>query len=201
MNIEDDFTLIRQCLDGNTNSFEIIVKKYQLKIINLSYKYTKNYADAEEVAQQSFLRAFNSLDKFRFESQFSTWMHRITVNCALNYINSKEKMKEKETISIDSGHSSKREDFRNMEVQVPADVNAENPYNHYNMEELAGHTEKVYNSLPEELKLVIKLREIEGMSYDEISLKTGMPIGTVRSRLHRAREILIHSLKDYLPDE
>ena len=201
MNIEDDFTLIKQCLDGNTNSFEIIVKKYQLKIINLSYKYTKNYADAEEVAQQSFLRAFNSLDKFRFESQFSTWMHRITVNCALNYINSKEKMKEKETISIDSGHSSKQEDFGNMEVQLPVDVNTENPYNHYNMEELAGHTEKVYNSLPEELKLVIKLREIEGMSYDEISLKTGMPIGTVRSRLHRAREILIDSLKDYLPDE
>lgn len=199
MDIKDDFTLIRQCLDGDTSSFEFIVKKYQLKTINLSYKYTKNYADAEEVAQQSFLRAFNSLDKFRFESQFSTWMHRITVNCALNFINSKEKMKEKETISIDSGHTSKQGDMA-IKSQIPAGMEIETPYNHYNMGKLAGHTEKVYNSLPKDLKLVVKLREIEDLSYEEISEKTGMPIGTVRSRLHRAREMMIKALKDYLDE-
>ena len=199
MDIKDDFTLIKECLDGNTASFEIIVKKYQLKIISLSYKYTKNHADAEEVAQQSFLRAFNSLDKFRFESQFSTWMHRITVNCALNFINSKEKVKEKETISIDSGQINKQEDS-GKDPQISAGMDAETPYNHYNMGKLAEHTEKVYNSLPNDLKLVVKLREIEDMSYEEISAKTDMPIGTVRSRLHRAREIMINALKEHLDE-
>ena len=72
MENEDDFILIQKCLDGDISSFEVIVKKYQLKIINLCNRYTKNYADAEEVAQQSFLRAFNSLDRFRFESKFYT---------------------------------------------------------------------------------------------------------------------------------
>ena len=191
MDIEDDFTLIRRCLDDDINSFEIIVKKYQLKTINLCYRYTKNYADAEEVAQQSFLRAFNSLGSFRFESKFSTWMHRIAVNCSLNYINSKEKIKEYATISENSGQSY---------IDKGA-VERETPYDNYNMLELAEHTEKVYNSLPSELKLMVKLRDVEDMSYDNISSKTGIPINTVRSRLHRARELMMNSLKKFMKDE
>ena len=191
MENEDDFILIQKCLDGDISSFEVIVKKYQLKIINLCNRYTKNYADAEEVAQQSFLRAFNSLDRFRFESKFYTWMHRIAVNCSLNYINSKEKRKEYETITENSGHSYK-------EIGT---VDTETPYNNYNMLKLAAETENIYNLLPEELKLVIKLRYIEDLSYEEISSKTGIPIGTVRSRLHRGRELMMNSLKKFMKDE
>ncbi len=191
MEDQDDFSIIRKCLDGDIDIFEVIVKKYQSKIINLCYKYTKNYADAEEAAQQSFLRAFNSLDKFRFESKFYTWMHRIAINCSLNYINSKEKRKENETISDNLGLS-------NKEIRA---VDTETPYNNYNMVELAKHTENVYNSLPEELKLMIKLRDIEDLSYEEISLKTRIPIGTVRSRIHRGRELMMNSLEKFIKDE
>ena len=191
MENEDDFILIQKCLDGDISSFEVIVKKYQLKIINLCNRYTKNYADAEEVAQQSFLRAFNSLNRFRFESKFYTWMHRIAVNCSLNYINSKEKRKEYETITENSGQSYK-------EIGT---VDTETPYNNYNMLKLAAETENIYNLLPEELKLVIKLRDIEDLSYELISSKTGIPIGTVRSRLHRGRELMMNALKKFMKDE
>ncbi len=181
----DDQSIIRQCQDGDVDAFELIVKKYQIRIINLCFKYTKNHADAEDVAQEAFIKAFNGLSNFRFESKFYSWLHRIAINCSLNHINSKEKTKERETISENSG----------LIDNVP-EYNFENiPDNYYNMQNLANETEKAYNNLPEELRQLVKLREIEDLSYEQISKTTELPIGTVRSRLHRAREILISEMK------
>ena len=81
----------KSVIDGKTRDFELLVKKYQLRIISLCQKYTKNYHDAEEVSQEAFVKAINSLSNFRFESKFYSWLHRIAINCSLNYINSKEK--------------------------------------------------------------------------------------------------------------
>jgi RNA polymerase sigma factor (sigma-70 family) len=99
MNIEDDEQIIENCISGDVDSFRYLVDKYQLRIINACYKYTKNLDDAEDVAQEVFLKAYSNLDKFKFDSKFYSWIYRIAINTSLNYINSKEKRQEKETIS------------------------------------------------------------------------------------------------------
>lgn len=182
---DDDKFLIHEILGGNVEKYEIIIKKYQSRIISLCFKYTKNIQDAEEVAQVSFLKAYNSLGKFRFESKFYSWLHRIAINCALNYINSKEKQKEKETIS------------ENIGLNPRGDIlSQDTPYNSYNMTKMAEKIDIAYNDLPEDLKLVVKLRDIDDMSYEKIAIKAEMPIGTVRSKLHRARELLLKALDE-----
>ena len=99
MNIEDDDIIIQRCLSGDIDVFKHLVNKYQLRIINTCYKYTKNIIDAEDVAQEVFLKAYLNLKSFNFDSKFYSWLYRIAVNTSLNYINSKEKRREKETIS------------------------------------------------------------------------------------------------------
>ena len=91
MNIEDDDQIIQRCLSGDTDVFKLLVDKYQLRIINACYKYTKNIVDAEDVAQEVFLKAYVNLNNFNFDSKFYSWLYRIAVNTSLNYINSKEK--------------------------------------------------------------------------------------------------------------
>ena len=193
--IDDDKDTINNIINGDIDAFEVIIKKYQIRIINLCFKYTKNYSDAEEVAQEAFFKAFSSLKKFRFESKFYSWLHRIAINCSLNFINSKEKTKERETISENFGLSG----IDSIKGVVLGDT--ESPFDNYNMVNLAQTIENAYEVLPEELKLVVKLRDIDDMSYDEISKITSMPVGTVKSRLHRARDILVKKLDNEIDDE
>jgi len=181
---DDDSEIIESILSGDASKYELIIKKYQSRIINLCFKYTKNYHDAEEVAQESFVRAYKSLDKFRYDSKFYSWLHRISINCSLNYINSKEKQKEKETISENICLNDQE-----------SNISQETPYNAYNMENIANKIGKIYENLPEDLKLMIKYRDIDDLTYDEIAKKADLPVGTVRSRLHRAREILLKELE------
>jgi RNA polymerase sigma-70 factor (ECF subfamily) len=188
--IDDDSEIIENILSGDPSKYELIIKKYQVRIISLCYRYTKNHHDAEEVAQESFLRAYKSLDKFRYDSKFYSWLHRISVNCSLNYINSKQKLQEKETISDNIGLN-EREDNTTQET----------PYNTYNMEDIADKISKLYENLPDDLKLMIKYRDIDDMTYDEIASISKLPIGTVRSRLHRAREILLREIAANTKDE
>ena len=144
MIIDDDREIIESIIDGDVGKYEVIVKKYQIRIIHLCFKYTKNYSDAEEVAQEAFLKAFRSLETFRFDSKFYSWLHRISINCSLNYINSKEKTKEKETISENSCLIDER---RGTE---------DRPDEYYNLSELSQAIEKTFEELPEELKIIVK---------------------------------------------
>ena len=198
--IDDDTEIIEEIINGDIDKYEYIIKKYQLRIINLCYKYTKNHSDAEDVAQESFLKAYNSLSKFRFESKFYSWLHRIAINCSLNYINSKEKLREKETNSEKSrliNHEREVKDIIARSDQAGTDT----PYNSYNLEDMGKTIDFVYNNLPDDLKLVLKLRDIDDMTYDSIALETNLPIGTVRSKLHRARELLSKTIKKDIEDE
>ena len=81
---DDDRPVLDEIISGNSSKYEIIINKYQARIISLCFRYTKSYPDAEEVAQEAFLKAYNSLNKFRFESKFYSWLHRIAINCSLN---------------------------------------------------------------------------------------------------------------------
>ena len=183
INIEEDDEIIKRCLSGEIEAFRYLVEKYQIRIINTCFKYTKNLVDAEDVAQEVFLRAYDNLNNFKFDSKFYSWLYRIAVNTSLNYINSKEKRKEKETISDESC-------LNNL------NTSPDNPSDYYQMMELIDKVEPLFDNLPDDLKKLLELYEIYDYSYEEISKKLSVPIGTVRSRLHRARNMLVSNFKD-----
>ena len=183
INIEEDDEIIKRCLSGEVEAFRYLVEKYQIRIINTCFKYTKNLVDAEDVAQEVFLRAYDNLNNFKFDSKFYSWLYRIAVNTSLNYINSKEKRKEKETISDESC-------LNNL------NTSPDNPSDYYQMMELIDKVEPLFDNLPDDLKKLLELYEIYDYSYEEISKKLSVPIGTVRSRLHRARNMLVSNFKD-----
>jgi len=186
--IKDDDQIIQECLSGNTESYKYLVDKYQIRIINTCYKYTKNIVDAEDVAQEVFFKAFQSLSSFNFDSKFYSWLYRIAVNTSLNYINSKEKRKEKETISEESC----------LNIQI---VSNDNPREYYQLNELINKIKPLMDNLPKELSKLVELYEIKDYTYEDISKKLDIPIGTVRSRLHRARNMLISEFKKINNDE
>jgi RNA polymerase sigma-70 factor (ECF subfamily) len=186
--IKDDDQIIQECLSGNTDAYKNLVDKYQIRIINTCYKYTKNINDAEDVAQEVFLKAFQNLSSFKFDSKFYSWIYRIAVNTCLNYINSREKRNEKETIS--------KENCLN-EVSVSND----NPGDYYKLNELIDKIQPLIDKLPEDLSNLIKLYEINDLTYEDISKRLNLPIGTVRSRLHRARNMLISEFRSISDDE
>jgi RNA polymerase sigma-70 factor (ECF subfamily) len=142
----------------------------------------------KDVAQEVFLKAFQNLSSFKFDSKFYSWIYRIAVNTCLNYINSREKRNEKETIS--------KENCLN-EVSVSND----NPGDYYKLNELIDKIQPLIDKLPEDLSNLIKLYEINDLTYEDISKRLNLPIGTVRSRLHRARNMLISEFRSISDDE
>ena len=186
--IKDDDEIIQECLSGNTGAYKNLVDKYQIRIINTCYKYTKNINDAEDVAQEVFLKAFQNLSNFKFNSKFYSWIYRIAVNTSLNYINSKEKRNEKETISEEN-------------CLNELNVSNDNPREYYQLNELIDKIQPLIDKLPEDLSELIMLYEIKDLTYEDISKKLDIPIGTVRSRLHRARNMLISEFRSIGNDE
>jgi RNA polymerase sigma-70 factor (ECF subfamily) len=182
MIIKEDDEIIAKCLSGNTDSYRYLVEKYQFRIINTCYKYTKNIVDAEDVAQEVFLKAYQNLSTFKSNSKFYSWLYRIAVNTSLNYINSKEKRNEKETISEEN-------------CLIDMNISKDNPRDYYQLNELINTLQPLMDNLPDDLRTLIELYEIKDFTYDEISKKLSIPIGTVRSRLHRARNMLISDFK------
>ena len=182
MIIKEDEEIILECLSGNTDSYKYLVEKYQFRIINTCYKYTKNIVDAEDVAQEVFLKAYLNLSTFKSDSKFYSWLYRIAVNTSLNYINSKEKRNEKETISEEN-------------CLIDMNISKDNPRDYYQLNELINTLQPLMDNLPDDLRTLIELYEIKDFTYDEISKKLSIPIGTVRSRLHRARNMLISDFK------
>lgn len=182
MIIKEDEEIILECLSGNTDSYKYLVEKYQFRIINTCYKYTKNIVDAEDVAQEVFLKAYQNLSTFKSNSKFYSWLYRIAVNTSLNYVNSKEKRNEKETISEEN-------------CLIDMNISKDNPRDYYQLNELINTLQPLMDNLPDDLRTLIELYEIKDFTYDEISKKLSIPIGTVRSRLHRARNMLISDFK------
>ena len=184
MDIRDDDEIIKDCLAGNTEAFRLLVDKYHIRIINACNKYTQNINEAEDLAQEVFLKAYQNLKTFKFDSKFYSWIYRIAVNTSLNYLNSKEKRKEKETISDESCLTN----ISNI---------GENPIDYYRMEELTSRIEPMLNVLSEDLRQILILFEVKNKTYEQISNELKMPIGTVRSRLHRARNMLISEFNKF----
>ncbi|MEG3755983.1 RNA polymerase sigma factor RpoE [Psychromonas arctica] len=186
---ELDLQLIQRIQNGEQQAFALLVRKYQTRVANILTRYVRSSGDIPDVSQEVFIKVYKSLPNFRGDSAFYTWLFRITVNTAKNYLTSQSRrppasdIDAEEADSYDGSGALKDED---------------NPESILHSQEVKQVILKVIGSLPDELKSAITLRELEGMSYDEIAQIENCPIGTVRSRIFRAREAIDKQLKPLL---
>jgi len=166
---EADQELVLKAQRGDSRAFDLLVLKYQSRVASLVARFVNDAAEVEDVTQEAFIKAYRALPKFRGESAFYTWLYRIASNTAKNYLVSKGR---RPSADADVGRDS------------------EPPENSYLGRELAQAVTEVLESLPEELRMALTLREFEGLSYEEIAEVMECPVGTVRSRIFRAREAI-----------
>ena len=183
-----DQELVRLAQAGDMRAFEMLVNKYQYRVTRLVARYVKD-ADAPDVAQETFIKAWRALSGFRGESAFYTWLYRIAVNAAKNHL---EQLGRKIT-GRDAIEIADAEDFGHMDDISHSDT----PERLLMSEQLQQLVQQTINALPVELRGAITLRELEGLGYEEIAEVMECPIGTVRSRIFRAREILDKVIKPY----
>jgi RNA polymerase sigma-70 factor (ECF subfamily) len=180
----DSRLLIRQAQAGDLRAFEALVVIYQDKIVTLSYYLTGNQADAQDLAQEVFVRAYTKLRSFRQEADLGTWLHRIAMNL---WSNMQRRQKFPNLLSLDDPVQTGEGEFTRS---VASDDPEGDPEGAFEATELQESVRKALRSLSEEYRIVLVLREIEGYSYGEIARITGCSLGTVKSRMSRARQAL-----------
>lgn len=178
---ETDRQLVERVKRGDKRAFDMLVLKYQHKIVGLVSRYLRDQDEILDVTQEAFIKAYRALPRFRGDSAFYTWLYRIAINTAKNHLVSKSRRPPDTDIDIDEG------EFQNNSA-VLRDI--ENPENSLATQQLEAVVFKAIDDLPEELKVAVTLREFEGLSYEEIAEVMECPVGTVRSRIFRAREAI-----------
>lgn len=178
---ETDRQLVERVKRGDKRAFDMLVLKYQHKIVGLISRYLRDQDEILDVTQEAFIKAYRALPRFRGDSAFYTWLYRIAINTAKNHLVSKSRRPPDTDIDIDEG------EFQNNSA-VLRDI--ENPENSLATDQLEAVVFKAIDDLPEELKVAVTLREFEGLSYEEIAEVMECPVGTVRSRIFRAREAI-----------
>jgi RNA polymerase sigma-70 factor (ECF subfamily) len=184
-----DQQLIERIKRGEKSAFDLLVLKYQQRIINLVSRFVRNPTDALDVTQEAFIKAYRALPNFRGESAFYTWMYRIAVNTAKNHL------------AVQSRRPFEAEQDISEIEQIEGDNALKEyatPENLLLRDELQARVINAIDNLPNDLQMAITLREVEGLSYDEIATVMECPIGTVRSRIFRAREAIDSQLKPLL---
>jgi len=187
---EIDQQLVERAQRGDKSAFELLVAKYQRKLARLLSRFIRDPAEVEDVAQEAFIKAYRALPSFRGESAFYTWLYRIGINTAKNYLVAMGR-RAPTTTEFDSEDAENFEDGDQLR-----DVNT--PENELMSKQIAQTVNDTMEALPEELRTAIVLREIDGLSYEEIATVMNCPIGTVRSRIFRARETIGERLRPLL---
>ncbi|GAB3055530.1 RNA polymerase sigma factor RpoE [Stenotrophomonas tumulicola] len=186
---ELDLELVRRVQRGESAAFDVLVRKHQHRVVSLVGRYIADWSECQDVAQDTFIRAYRAINSFRGDAQFSTWLHRIAVNTAKNHLAANNRRPPTDDVDIGDAEQydtgSRLRDTDTPECQLMR-------------QELENTVMKAVAALPEELRLAISLREVEGLSYEEIAQKMGCPIGTVRSRIFRAREAIDTELRPLL---
>ena len=174
---EDDL-LIHKVKNGDEGAFKFLMTKYYPRVYASLFAYTKSREDSEDLTQLTFIKVWQKIDSFRGDSAFFTWIYRIAINLAKNHFVSSSSKKDKVNISSDD-----------LEFDIPSYDNPESSLMH---KESLQKIQSYVKTLPESLKTAFTLREVDGKSYEEISVITDTPIGTVRSRIFRARESIVN---------
>jgi len=180
-----DLDLVRQSKLGNRKAFDILVVKHQHKLASVISRYLKLPQQIEDVVQDTFIKAYLGIMSFREDSKFSTWLHRIGVNAALDFLNAERRRIPLYQPPINSATN---------ELIVSEIADDENPERFLSSKQIIS---SVLNRLPAELRTAITLREIDGLSYEKIARVMGCPVGTVRSRLSRARTDIAAQLRSF----
>ena len=187
---EVDQRLVESAQRGDKRAFELLVEKYQRKLARLLSRFVRDPGELEDVTQEAFVKAYRALPSFRGDSAFYTWLYRIGVNTAKNYLMAMGRRAPTSTEVV-------AEDAEGYaEGELLRDINT--PESLLLSKEIAGTVNAAIEALPEELRSAIQLRELEGMSYEDIAKLMECPIGTVRSRIFRAREAIAERLKPLL---
>jgi RNA polymerase sigma-70 factor (ECF subfamily) len=184
-----DQQLVERVQRGDKNAFNLLVSKYQHKVANLVSRYVKNNSDVPDIVQEAFIKAYRALPNFRGDSAFYTWLYRIAVNCAKNH-----------SVSLSRKPPSNDIDVDEAELYDGGGALRENasPENILLTSEIKKVIFTTMNTLPEDLRLAINFREIEGLSYEEIATIMECPVGTVRSRIFRARDAIEKKIQPLL---
>jgi RNA polymerase sigma-70 factor (ECF subfamily) len=181
-----DQQLVERVQRGDKRAFDLLVLKYQHKIFGLVSRYLRDSSEIQDVAQEAFIKAYRALPNFRGDSAFYTWLYRIAINTAKNHLMSKSRRPPGTDIDV--------EDAQYFEGDSPL-RDIENPENTLYAEELKQVVASAMNKLPEDLCTAVTLREFEGLSYEDIADVMECPVGTVRSRIFRAREAIDREVK------
>lgn len=177
LNLDDDFSLVKRFIDGDESVFAVLVQRHKEKVRNIIYLTMNSSNSVDDIAQDVFLTVYRNLNNFRFESQFTTWLYRVTVNKCKDHM---RKIKIRNIFSPINEAESKADD------SIPTENT-----------DISGLVQKAISRLPEKLRVPLLLKDIEGMSYQEIAETVQCEIGTVKSRIFRAREGLKNLLKPY----
>ena len=183
-----DLSLVRRVQRGDKGAFDALVLKYQHKLVKLVMRYVRNPAEAEDIAQEAFIKAYRALPQFRGDSAFYTWLYRIAINTAKNAVVSRDRSPIE--YDLDRHHS---DESYEMQGRMK---DSETPEGLVLTDEIRSTVNAAIDALPEDLRTAIVLRELEGLSYEEIAAAMDCPVGTVRSRIFRAREAIDHRLRE-----
>lgn len=186
---EIDLALVQRVQRGDKQAFNLLVRRYQTKLSSLVSRYVSTHSDVSDVVQEAFIKAYRALPNFRGESAFYTWLYRIAVNSAKNYLTAQGRKPPSTDVDAEDA------EFYEGNSALKEDASPESLL-------LSDEVKKVIfqtiEDLPDELRVAITLREIEGMSYDEIAGIMDCPVGTVRSRIFRAREAIDNNIQPLL---
>jgi RNA polymerase sigma-70 factor (ECF subfamily) len=189
---EVDQALVLRVQQGDKAAFDLLVRKYQHKIGGLISRYIADWSECQDVAQETFIRAYRALANFRGDSQFYTWLYKIAVNTAKNHLVAQKRRPPSE--DIDAGDAVQYQSGDRLR-------NTDTPEHELLRQEIERTVTDTVDQLPEELRTALSLREVDGLSYEEIAEAMDCPIGTVRSRIFRAREAIDAKLRPLLDNE
>ncbi len=183
---QDDAELVTRVQAGERAAFDVLVLRYQQKVMNLVVRYVRNRAEAEDITQEAFLKAYRALPSFRGESAFYTWLYRIAINTAKNtLVANKRRPAEYEIDALEHAQHTLPDALRDHETPERLALS----------EEIRGTVSAAMAALPSDLRTAIVLRELDGLSYEEIASAMDCPVGTVRSRIFRARDAIDRQLR------
>jgi RNA polymerase sigma-70 factor (ECF subfamily) len=187
-----DQALVERVQNGDKRAFDLLVRKYQHKLVSVISRYVNDWSECQDVAQEAFVRAYRAIGSFRGDAQFYTWIYKIAINTAKNHLVSQGRRPPTEDVAVEDAvlfdgasrlHESATPERELMRQEIERTVFA------------------TVEALPDELKTAITLREVDGLSYEEIAETMNCPIGTVRSRIFRAREAIDEQLRPLLSDQ